>query len=126
MSLPDPLGSRFPLMHRSTVRDYAQQQPQTDISKDLVNGIPFSAMKNRLKPLATPAANRFFWSPFADFSVPLQAHQQNGPMDISAMLDGPGNERDRLSRDGFRMAQLEDPIINSPAYNDLNGQWTQS
>ena len=94
MSLPDPLVSRIPLMHRSTVRDYAQQQQQADISKDLANGIPFSAMKNRPKPLATLAANRFFWSPFPEISVSLRAYQQNGAMDISAMLDDPSNEWD--------------------------------
>ena len=122
MSLPDPQGPAIPLTHLSFVPDLSQQQANIS-AKDLACGFPFSAVKNSPKPSVTSAD--MFWSPFPDFSVPLQAHQQNGPMDISVMLDGPNSGCDQLSRDGFRMAQLGDPILSPPVYNHINDQWTQ-
>lgn len=100
-SLPDPQGSANTLTHLSSLTDHFQQQ-HNDHMKDTNSGFPFSAVKNSPRPFTTPAD--MFWSPFPDHSVPLQAHQQNGPMDISAMLDVPNNDRDQLSRDGFTVA----------------------
>lgn len=119
-SLPDPQGSGNALGHLSSTLDHYQQQ--NIHTKDVTNGVPFSAVKNSPRPFATPAD--MFWSPFPDHSVPLQAHLQNGPMDISAMLDVPNNDWDQLSRDGFRVAQLGDPIFDPPAYGHLNDHWT--
>ena len=119
-SLPDPQGTENGLSHSSSVPDHSQQQD--NITKDATNGFPFSAVVNSPRPTATLAD--MFWSPFPDHSVPLQAHQQNGPMDISAMLDVPNSDWDQLNRDGFRMAQLCDPILGPPAYNHINGHWT--
>lgn len=121
MSLPDPQEVAIPLAHWPCVPDLSQHQGNIN-TKDLANGFPFSAVKNSPKLSATSA--NFFWSPFPDFSVPLQSHQQNGPMDISAMLDVPNNGWDRLSRDGSTMAQLEDQILSSPVYNHINSHWT--
>ena len=98
------------------------QQEDDIYTKDVASGFPFSAVKNSPRPFATPAD--MFWSPFPDHSVPLQAHQQNGPMDISAMLDVPNNNWDQLSRDGFRVAQLGVPLLGPPAYDHINGHWT--
>ena len=118
MSLPDSHGSGNGLTHLSSVPDHFQQQDNIQ-TKDAANGFPFSAVKNSPKPFTTPAD--MFWSPFPDHSVPLRAHQQNGPMDISAMLDDPNNDWDQLSRDGFRVAQLGDSILDPPAYSHTNG-----
>ena len=109
-------------MHVSPVPTYPPKQDcfQTD---DLANGLPLSAVKNSPRYFATPAD--MFWSPFPDFSVPLRAHEQNGPMDISAMLDVPNNDWDQLSRDGFRMAEFGDPILCPPSYGHVNGHWIQ-
>lgn len=101
MSLPDPQGVAIPLAHWPSVPDLSQHQDNIS-TKDLANGFPFSAVKNSPKLSATSAD--MFWSPFPDFSVPLQSYQQNGPMDISAMLDVPNNGWDQLGRDGFTMA----------------------
>lgn len=124
-SLPDPQGYGTVLTQLSSIPDHSQQQDMF-YAKGVASGFPFSvpvsAVKNSPKPFATPAD--MFWSPFPDHSVPLQAHRQNGPMDISAMLDVPNNDWDQLSRDGFRMAQLGDPILSPPAYNNINGHWT--
>ena len=121
-SLPDPKSSGI-LTHRSYVADKVSQQ-QADIQcQDSCHGFPFAAVKHSPKPFAT--TEDMFWSPYPDFCVPLQAHQHNGPMDISAMLDVPYNVWEQLSRDGFRMAQLEHPSLTLPTYNHVNGPWTQ-
>ena len=117
MSLSDPPNATTRL---SSVPDYFQQQINFN-GKDVANGSPFSAVKNSPRPFATPAD--MFWSPFPDHSVPLQAHQPDGPMDILAMLDNPNNDWGQFTRDGFRMA--EDPILGPPAYDYTNGHWTQ-
>lgn len=117
-SLPDPQGSGNALTHLSSMSDDSQQQDNIH-TKDVAEAFPFSAVKNTPRPFATPAD--MFWSPFPDHSVPLQAHQQNGPMDISAMLDVPNNNWDQLSRDGFRVAQLGDQILGPAAYSHVNG-----
>ena len=123
-SLSDPQGpgNAF-LTLPSSAPDHSQQQDNIH-TKDMTSGLPFSAVNNSPRPSATPAD--MFWSPFQDYSVPLQAHAQSGPMDIAAMLDVPNNDWDQLSRDGFRYAQLGDPILAHPAYNHINGQWTQT
>ena len=124
-SLPDIQGPENTHTHPSVsaVSDHAQQQ-HYDHMKDTTSRFPFSAVRNSTRPFTKPAD--MFWSPFQDHSVPLQAHQQSGPMDISAMLDVPNNEWDQLSRDGFRVAQLGDPILAHPAYNHINSRWTQT
>ena len=122
-SLQDPQASGNGFTYLSSVPDDAQQQDNVH-PKDVTIGLPFSAVKNSPRPFATPAD--MFWSPFPDHSVPLQAHEQNGPMDISAMLDVPNNGWDQLSRDGFRVAQLGDPILSPPAYSHINSHWTQT
>lgn len=119
-NLPDPQGYGNTLTHLFSVPDRSQQ-PGIIHAKDMANGFPFSAIVNSPSPCATPAD--MFWSPFPDHSVPLQAHQQNGPMDISAMLDVPNNDWDQLSRDGFRLAKFRDPITGIPAYDHIDGQW---
>ena len=121
-SLPDIQGSENTRAHPS-VPDHVQQQ-HNDHTKDTTSGIPFSAVRNSPRPFTKPAD--MFWSPFPDHSVPLQAHQRSGPMDISAMLDVPNNEWDQLSRDGFRVAQLGDSILAHPAYSHINSRWTQT
>lgn len=121
-SLPDPQGSENGLAYLPSMPDNSQQQD--NVTKDATNGFPFSAVVNSPRPFATPAD--MFWSPFPDHSVPLQAHQQNGPMDISAMLDVPNSNWDQLSRDGFRMAQLGDPVLGPSEYTHINGHWTQA
>lgn len=98
--------------------------PSKHHTKDTTSGFPFSAVRNSPRPFTKPAD--MFWSPFPDHSVPLQAHQQSGPMDISAMLDVPNNEWDQLSRDGFRVAQLGDPVLAHPAYSPIETRWTQT
>lgn len=40
------------------------------------------------------------------------------------MLDVPNNDWDQLSRDGFTMAQLEDPTLRSLIHNHVNSHWT--
>ncbi len=119
-SVPDPQGYRAALTHLSSESNNSQHQDMFHV-KDVVSGFPFSAVHNIPRPFATAD---MFWSPFPDHSVPLRAHQQSGPMAISAMLDVPTNESDQLSRDGFRVAQLGDPILGPPAYNNINGDWT--
>ena len=121
-SLPDPQSSGI-LTHRSYVTDRFSQQQANPQNQDSAHGFPFAAVKHSPRPLATAAD--MFWSPFPDFCVPLQAHQHNGPMDISAMLDVPDNVWDQLSRDGFRIAQLGQPSLTLPTYDHVNGPWTQ-
>ncbi|CAF9926531.1 MAG: hypothetical protein ALECFALPRED_003464 [Alectoria fallacina] len=123
MSLLDPQRCGSATTYLSSVSDHSQQQDHIH-TRDVANGFPFSAVINSPRPFATPAD--MFWSPFTDHSVPLQAHQQNDPMDISAMLDVPNNDFDQLSRDGFRVAQFEDPFLGPPAYNHINDHWTQA
>lgn len=118
-SLPNPQISGTPLAYLSSVPDHPQQQDDIH-TRDHVNDIPFSAVQNSPRPFDT--STDMFWSPFPEFSVPLQGHRQNGPMDISAMLDVPNNEWDQLNRDGFRMAQLGDSILGPPAYSYISGQ----
>ena len=120
-SLPDPQASGNALTHLSSMLDHSQQR--NIHTKDLANGLPSSDVKNSPRPFATPAG--MFWSPFPDHSVPLQAHRQNGPMDISAMLDVPNDDWDQLSRDGFRVAQVGDPMLDPPACDRMNDHWTQ-
>ena len=122
-SLPDLKYTGIPLTELPSMEDHCQQQDSSH-PEGQANGSPFSAIKNSPRPFATPAD--MFWSPFPDFSVPLQAHQQNGPMDISAMLDVPNNEWDQLSRDGFRMAQRGDAILRLPTLGHINSNWTQA
>ncbi len=122
-SLPDVQDSGFPLTQLSSLPDHTQQQDFIH-TEDVSNGFPFSAVKNSPRPSTTAAD--MFWSPFPDFSVPLQAHQTNGPMDISAMLDVPNDDWDQLSRDGFRMAQLGDSVLDPPVYGHIDGDWTQA
>ena len=122
-SLPDSQDPGMPLTQLPAMVDHYQQQDSTH-TEDQANRSPFSVVKNSPRPFATPAD--MFWSPFPDFSVPLQAHQQNRPMDISAMLDVPNNEWDQLSRDGFRMAQLGDAILRPHTFGHIDSNWTQA
>lgn len=93
--------------------------------KDVASKLPFSAVKDSPRPFVTPAD--MFWSPFPDHSVPLQAHQPYGPMDISAMLDDPNNDWNQFTRDGFKKADyFEDPILCPPVYDNITGHWTQT
>ena len=123
MSLLDPQRCGSATTYMSSMSDHSQQQDLIH-TRDVANGFPFSAVIKSPRPFATPAD--MFWSPFPDHSVPLQAHRQNDPMDISAMLDVPNNDFDQLSRDGFRVAQFEDPFLGPPAYNHINDHWTQA
>ena len=109
--------------HISCVSDSSQQQDNS-YAKELAGRFPFSAVKNSPRPFATPAD--MFWSPFPDHSVPLQAHEPNGPMDISAMLDNPNNDWNQFTRDGFRVADIEDPVLGPLAYDSINCHWTQT
>ena len=122
-SLPDPQDPGISLSQLPTMIDHCQQKGSTH-TENQANGSPFSAVKNSPRPFATPAD--MFWSPFPDFSVPLQAHEQNGPMDISAMLDVPINEWDQLNRDGFRMAQLGDAALRPSTFGHINSNWAQA
>ncbi|KAL9127410.1 MAG: hypothetical protein Q9217_003706 [Psora testacea] len=69
-----------------------------------------------------PQPMDMFWSPFPDHSVPLQAMQPNGPMDISAMIDVQNSGWDQLNRDGFKMANFNDTVLAPSGYIP-NGQW---
>ena len=115
-SLPDPHGYGLPSAPQSSLPDRFQQ-PANNLTQDSAMRYPFAAVEHSHGLFATSAD--MFWSPFSDCGVPLQAHQWNGPMDISAMLDVPNKGRDQLGRDGFRMAQLEDPIL-SPTYSQVD------
>ena len=118
-NLTDPQVSGYPFTHLSSVTGQSQQDNL--YTKDHAYGFPPSAVKNSPTPLA--ASTDMFWSPFPNSCVPLQAHEQSGPMDISAMLDVPHNSWDQLSRDGFMMAQLGDPIPDPP---HINGNWAHA
>ena len=62
-----------------------------------------------------------FWSPFPDQGFPLQATQERGPMDITAMLDIRNNDWDQYNRDGFKIANMNDPVLGfSTPFDD----WT--
>ena len=98
------------------ILDSTRQQENT-------NELPFATMKNSPRRFSTPAD--LFWSPFPDQGLPLQAHHQGGPMDISAMLSVP-NEWDQLNRDGFRAASTNNSILVPLAYNHVNSQWPQT
>ena len=117
-SLPDPQGSGFPLTLYPSAPDLSQQHTNSHI-QDSPNGFPFAAVKCNPTPFATSAY--LFWSPFPNFGAPLQAHRS--PMDILAMIDVPINDWNQWSRDGFRRAQLEDPMLGPPTYNHINGPW---
>lgn len=116
-SLSDP---QVASTHIPCVPDSSQQEDNF-YAKDVAGLFPFSAVKNSPRPFTTPAD--MFWSPFPDHSVPLQAHETNGPMDISAMLDNPNNDWNQFTRDGFRVA---DPVLGPLAYDNINGHWTQT
>lgn len=108
--------------HPSSVRDDAQQQKQFH-GKALAGEMPFAATKNSPRSISTPAD--LFWSPFPDQSLPLQAHNNGGPMDIAALLDAPNNDWDQLNRDGFKFASTNDSNLGSSGYNFVDDRWTQ-
>lgn len=119
-SLSDP---KIASTHILDEPDPSQQQDDLH-PKDVAPHLPFSAVKDSSRPFVTPAD--MFWSPFPDHSVPLQAHQPNGPMDISAMLDNPNNDWNQFTRDGFKKAHFEDPILGPLSYENFNGHWAQT
>ena len=100
------------------------QQPEYVNRKNNTNDVPFSAIKNSLKPFSTSAD--MFWSPFPDHIVPLQVTNRVGPMDISAMLDVQNTGWDQLDRDGFKVATLDDSILGPLGYNQPNSHWAQA
>ena len=106
----------------SPMSDPAQQQQHVN-AKDVTHELPFAPVKD--SPRGVYSAPELFWSPFPDQSLPLQAHHNGGPMDISAMLDAP-NEWDQLNRDGFRAAAPNESMLAPLAYNRVSGQWTQT
>lgn len=76
-------------------------------------------------PLSQTA--EFYWAPFPDHSVPLLGVQQVSPMDISSMVDTQNHDwsQIQLSRDGFKMVNLNDPVLGPSTY-EQNGRWAQS
>ena len=62
-----------------------------------------------------------FWSPFPDQGFPLQATQERGPMDITAMLDIRNNDWDQFNRDGFKIANMNDPVLG---FSNTFDDWT--
>ena len=106
----------------SPTSDHAQQQQHVN-ARDVALELPFAPVKN--SPRGVYNTPDLFWSPFPDQSLPLQAHHHGGPMDISAMLDA-SNEWDQLNRDGFRVAAPNESTLAPLAYNQVNGQWTQT
>ena len=100
-----------------------QSDPSQLVSN--VSEVPFmAAIRNSPRSTAATSGD-LFWSPFPYQSVPLQANQPGGIMDIAAMLDVP-NERNQLNRDGFRPnASLADPIYDPQAFTGQNGGWSQ-
>ena len=112
------LDSQFsPISHHETQKQHNMSMKNNNIETK------FTAAKNSPRP--SPIQPDLFWSPFPDQSLPLQAHQQTGPMDISTMLDVP-NAYDQLNRDGFKVASTHDSMLVPLAYTHINGQWTQT
>ena len=100
------------------------QRQQYDSARPPSSELPFPTYRSYPKP--SHNAEEFFWSPFPDRSIPLQANPPGGPMDISAMLDV-SNQRDhQLNRDGFRVASMNDTLSTASSYNHLGSQWTQT
>ena len=99
---------------------YSQQQ---DDYSCRVSGaeVPDYATANGSSTLCQPAD--LFWSPFPDRSVPLQATQQHGPMDISAMIDVQTPHWNQLNKDGFKMVNMSNPVLGAPAHVQ-NGSWS--
>lgn len=65
-----------------------------------------------------------FWSPFPGQSLPFQPTPEVGPMDIAAMIEDSGLDQ-VLTRDGFKLAHLNDPVFSHASFYDpIN--WTQS
>lgn len=124
LSMPDGMSSsQTPDSYLSPSSDLAQHQDHIH-RRDIVNETPFASVQNSLHPFSNPAD--LFWSPFPDRTAPLQAHDQGGPMDISAMLDVPNNGADQLTRDGFRVASIYDPSMGPPVYRHVNPHWSQA
>ena len=105
----------------SSASTYTHQQGH---NKGPAAELPFYATSNSPQEYPqVPQPVDLFWSPFPDKTVPLQAMQANGPMDISTMVDMNGSGWDQLNRDGFKVADIYDPVLRPLAYTS-NGQWS--
>ena len=100
---------------------YSEHQDQRRSS---ATEVPYFATSNSPRNFSqAPPHADLFWSPFPEHSVPLQAIQQSGPMDISAMIDVQNNGWDQLNRDGFKMVNINDPVLGVSNYIP-DAQWS--
>ena len=67
--------------------------------------------------------SELFWPHFSDQGVPLQAGHENGPMEVTAMLDGRFNDWEQNQREGFKMASPTDPLMRP---SNLYDDWAQA
>ena len=106
----------------SSESTYSQQQQHFD-RRSSATDLPGYATSTGPSISNQPAD--IFWSPFPDRSVPLQAMNYNGPMDISAMIDIQTPHWDQLTKDGFKIVNMNDPVLG-PSASGPNGTWSYS
>ena len=116
---PDPVSVWPPTPPSSLT--YSHQQ---DYRKSSVGEMPYYATSDNPRLYSqNPQITDLFWSPFSEHGVPLQAMETNGPMDISTVIDVDTNWWDQLNRDGFKMVNMDDPLLGPSNYM-LNEQWS--
>ena len=107
-------------LNPSSSTSYSQQQ-ENYVQSSSAAEMPCYSSATEQNASTQPA--EIFWSPFPDESVPLQAVNPNDPMDISAMIDVQEPHWEQLSRDGFKMASVNDLALGPPAYTP-NPSWS--
>ena len=89
----------------------SQSRTRRDSMADLLPNLDTSSTPS-------PSLMDLFWTPFPYQGVPLQGTLDQGPMDISAMLDVRNNNWEQYTRDGFKMANGNDLAMGGPSLTD--------